>query len=322
MTQTEYFDELETRDPEVRDGAQFNALAEQLEHAKAKAPALAEHLARVDPAAVRSRAALARLPLLRRKDLIERQRRPVEDRNPFGGLTAIKTKRLAHIFAASGPLYSPAAMRPDYGRIARALFAAGFRRGSIVHNSFSYHLTPTGAVFEAGAHALGCPVVPAGTDNAELQVRTIVDVKPACYMGPPAFLKHLLDTARTMKAEIGIARALVSGDALSDVQRKDFTTRGVEARQCYATDEIGLIAYESQPGEGLILDEWVIVEIVKPGTGDPVPEGETGEVVVTTLNPDYPLIRFATGDLSAFLPGASACGRTGRRLKGLLGRTD
>ncbi|MBV8538370.1 MAG: AMP-binding protein [Alphaproteobacteria bacterium] len=322
MTQTEYFDELETRDPEVRDAAQFDALAEQIERAKAKAPALAEHLARVDPVAVRSRAALARLPVLRRKDLIERQKRSVEDRNPFGGLTAIKTKRLAHIFAGPGPLYSPAALRPDYGRLARALFAASFRRGNIVHNSFSYHLTPTGALFEAGAHALGCPVVPAGTDNAELQVRTIADVRPACYLGPAAFLRHLLDTAGTMKAELTLKRALVSGDAPSEAQRKDFKARGVEVRQCYATDEIGLIAYESRHGEGLIVDEWVIVEIVKPGTGDPLADGETGEVVVTTLNPDYPLIRYATGDLSAVLPGASPCGRTNMRLKGLLGRVD
>ncbi|HTP85103.1 MAG TPA: AMP-binding protein [Alphaproteobacteria bacterium] len=322
MDTPEYFDELEARDPEVRVAAQFDALAEQIENAKSKAPALAEHLAAVDPVAVRSRAALARLPLLRRKDLIERQKRSVENRNPFGGLTAVKTKRLAHIFAASGPLYSPAAMRPDYGRIARALFAAGFRRGNIVHNSFPYHLTPTGAWFEAGAHALGCPVVPAGTDNAELQVRTLADVNPSGYMGPPGFLKHLLDTARAMKAETGLARALVSGEALSEPQRKDFKSRGIEVRQCYVTDEIGLVAYESQAGEGLIVDEWVIVEIVKPGTGDPLPDGETGEIVVTTLNPDYPLIRFATGDLSAVLPGPSPCGRTARRLKGLLGRAD
>lgn len=322
MDTPEYFDELETRDPEVRQAAQFDALAEQIDNAKAKAPALAESLAKVDPAEVRDRRTLAKLPVLRRKDLVERQKRSVEDRNPFGGLTAIKTARLAHIFASSG-LYSPEAMRPDYGRLARALFAAGFRRGNIVHNSFPYHLTPAGALFEAGAHALGCPVVPAGTDNAELQVRTIADVKPNCYMGPPAFLKHLLDTARAMKAEIGsLERALVSGEAVSEAQRKDFKARGIEVLQCYATGDIGLVAYESRPGEGLILDEWVIVEIVKPGTGDPLPDGETGEVVVTTLNPDYPLIRFATGDLSAVLPGTSPCGRTSRRLKGLSGRVD
>jgi phenylacetate-CoA ligase len=323
VTETEYFDELETRDPELREAAQFDALAEQIANAKTNAPALAETLAKIDPADVRDRRTLAKLPVLRRADLIERQKHRVEDRDPFGGLTAVKTARLARIFAAPGPLYAPEALRPDYWRLARALFAAGFRRGNVVHNSFPRDLTAAGAMVDSAARALGCPVVPAGADNAELQVRTIADVKPDCYAGPPSFLKTLLDQARAAKAEIGcLKRALVSGEALSPSLRKDVKARGIEAHQVYATDDLGLIAYESHAGEGLIVDEWVIVEIVKPGTGTPLPAGEAGEVVVTTLNPDYPLIRFATGDQSAFMPGTSACGRTNRRLKGLLGRVD
>jgi phenylacetate-CoA ligase len=322
MDTPEYFDELETRDPELREAAQFDALAEQIANAKAKAPALAERLAKVDPAEMCDRKTLAKLPVLRRADLIERQKHHVEDRDPFGGLTAVKTARLARIFTSPGPVYAPEALRPDYWRIARALFAAGFRRGNVIHNSFPRDLTAAGAMIDSAARALGCPVVPAGAANAELQVRTLADLKPRGYAGPASFLKLLLDTARAMKADIGLKRALVAGDPPSDGERKEFKSRSVEVRQCYATADLGLIAYESAGGEGLIVDEWVIVEIVKPGTGDPVRAGETGEVVVTTLNPDYPLIRFATGDLSAVLPGASPCGRTNMRLKGLLGRVE
>ncbi len=322
MSETEYFDELETRDPELREAAQFDALAEQITNAKANAPGLAESLAKVDPAEVRDRRTLAKLPVLRRADLILRQKRHVEDRDPFGGLTAVKTARLARIFASPGPVYAPEALRPDYWRLARALFAAGFRRGNVIHNSFPRDLTAAGAMVDSAARALGCPAVPAGAANAELQAHTIADVKPDGYAGPAPFLKLLLDTARAMKMEIGLKRALVSGETLSPDLRKDVKALGVEMRQCYATADLGLIAYEPVGGEGLVVDEWVIVEIVKPGTGDPVRAGETGEVVVTTLNPDYPLIRFATGDLSAVLPGTSPCGRTNMRLKGLLGRVD
>jgi len=322
MDTPEYFDELETRDPELREAAQFDALAEQIANAKANAPALADSLAKVDPAEIRDRRTLAKLPILRRADLVERQKNHVEDRDPFGGLTAVKTARLARIFASPGPVYAPEALRPDYWRMARALYASGFRRGNVIHNSFPRDLTAAGAMVDSAARALGCPVVPAGTSDAELQARTLAQVKPNGYAGPAPFLKVLLDTARAMKAETGLTRALVSGDALSDGQRKEFKAHGVEIRQCYATAELGLIAYESAGGEGLIVDEWVIVEIVKPATGDPVRAGETGEVVVTTLNPDYPLIRFATGDLSAVLPGPSPCGRTNMRLKNLLGRVD
>ncbi len=326
MTDTpeyEYFDELETRDPELRDEAQFDALAEQIANAKANAPAFAEILAGVDPIAVHDRAALAKLPVIRKSELIERQKRQFDDRSPFGGLTAEKTGRLARVFASPGPIYDPEAMRPDYWRLARALFAAGFRRGNVIHNSFSYHLTPAGSMLESGAHALGCPVVPAGVGNTELQVRTIADVRPKGYVGTPSFLKILLDKARELSLDIkSLKRALVSGEALPASLRNDIKQMGVKVRQCYASADLGLIAYESLVGEGLIVDEWLIVEIVRPGTGDPVPDGEVGEVVVTTLNPDYPLIRFATGDLSAVMLGMSPCGRTNVRLKGWMGRAD
>jgi phenylacetate-CoA ligase len=319
----EYFDELETRDPDLRDHAQFRSLAEQLANAKANAPAFGEILKDVDPSAVHDRAALAKLPIIRKSDLMERQKQAFEDRVPFGGLTAVKTGQLARIFASPGPIYDPEAMRPDYWRMGRALFAAGFRRGHIIHNSFAYHLTPAGSMLESGAHALGCAVIPAGVGNTELQVRTIGDVKPKGYTGTPSFLKVLLEKGRELDVDMkSLRRALVSGEALPASLRNDIKMMGLKIKQCYATADLGLIAYESIGGEGLIVDEWLIVEIVRPGTGDPVPDGEVGEVVVTTLNPDYPLIRFATGDLSAVALGMSACGRTNVRLKGWMGRAD
>ncbi|MBM3536215.1 MAG: phenylacetate--CoA ligase [Alphaproteobacteria bacterium] len=319
----EYFDELETRDPELREQAHFDALTEQIANAKANAPGFAESLKHVRPEDVRDRSALAKLPIVRKSELIERQKQLFEERDPFGGLTAVKTGQLARIFASPGPIYDPEAMRPDYWRLARALFAAGFRRGNIIHNSFAYHLTPAGSMLESGAHALGCAVIPAGTGNTELQVRTIADVKPKGYTGTPSFLKILLEKARELGIDIKpMKRALVSGEALPPSLRNDIKMMGVKVRQCYASADLGLIAYESVVGEGLVADEWIIVEIVRPGTGDPVPEGDAGEVVVTTLNPEYPLIRFATGDLSAVMLGMSPCGRTNIRLKGWMGRAD
>ncbi len=324
MTETfEYFDELEIRDPELRDQAQLDALSEQVANAKSNAPAYAEILAGIDPQDITNRNALASLPVVRKSELIERQKKKFEERDPFGGLTAVKTSQLARIFASPGPIYDPEAMRPDYWRMARALFAAKFRRGDIIHNSFSYHLTPAGSMLESGAHALGCPVVPAGTGNTELQVRTIADVRARGYTGTPSFLKTLLDKGKEVGVDMSsLKRSLVSGEALPASLRYDLRGRGIKVRQCYATADLGLIAYESIAGEGLIVDEWLIVEIVRPGTGDPLPEGEVGEVVVTTLNPDYPLIRFATGDLSAIMLGMSPCGRTNIRLKGWMGRAD
>jgi phenylacetate-CoA ligase len=323
MADSDYFDELETRDPAERERRLFQLLPEQIANAQKSAPGFAKILDGVDAVSITSRATLARLPVTRKSELHERQKESYPDRDPFGGLTAVPTGQLARIFASPGPIYDPEAMRPDYWRIARALYAAGFRRGDVVHNAFSYHLTPAGSMLESGAHAMGCAVIPAGTGNTELQVRVIADVKPKGYVGTPSFLKIILDKAREMNVELpSLKLALVSGEALPPGLRAEFNERGIETRQCYATADLGLIGYETTPGEGLILDEWLIVEVVRPGTGDPVGDGEVGEVVVTTLNPDYPVIRFATGDLSAFIPGQSACGRTNRRLKGWMGRAD
>jgi phenylacetate-CoA ligase len=322
MTDSHY-DELETRDPALREAAQFRALVEQIENAKANAPAYAESLASVDPHAIGDRAALATLPVVRKSELLDRQKQDFAERRPFGGLTAAKTGHLARIFASPGPIYDPEGRGQDWWRLGRALWAAGFRRGEVIHNCFSYHLTPAGSMLESGALAIGCPVVPAGVGNTEAQVRTIADVKPAGYVGTPSFLKIILDKAQELGADASsLKRALVSGEALPKALRAELKSRGVDVLQCYATADLGLIAYESLADEGMIIDEWVIVEIVRPGTGDPVPAGETGEVVVTTLNPDYPLIRFATGDLSQIMPGVSACGRTNARLRGWMGRAD
>jgi phenylacetate-CoA ligase len=323
MPASDFFDELETRDPAHREQVLFRLLPEQIANAQKSAPAFAKILDGVDPVAITDRAALQRLPVIRKSELMERQKQSFADRDPFGGLTAVPTGQLGRIFASPGPIYDPEALRPDYWRMARALYAAGFRRGDIVHNTFSYHFTPAGSMLESGAHALGCPVIPAGTGNTELQVRTLADVKPKGYIGTPSFLKIILDKAREMAVELpALKLALLSGEALTPAMRNEFKERGIVTLQCYATADLGLVGYESVAGEGLIVDEWLIVEIVRPGTGDPVAAGEVGEVVVTTLNPDYPVIRFATGDLSALLPGQSSCGRTNMRLKGWMGRAD
>jgi phenylacetate-CoA ligase len=323
MSDSPFFDSLETQDPGQREDRLFAALREQIAHAQDEAPFFADALKGVDPDAVGDRAALAKLPVVRKSELIELQKKRVAERDPFGGLTAVKTGNLARIFMSPGPIYDPEAARADYWRIARALWAAGFRRGQVAHNSFSYHLTPAGSMLEMGAHAIGCAVVPAGVGNTELQVRALVDVRPDGYIGTPSFLKILLDKAKEMDADVtSVTRALVSGEALPKALRAEMKDRGVDVLQCYASADLGLIGYESVADEGLILDEWVIVEIVRPGTSEVLPDGEVGEVVVTTLNPDYPLIRFGTGDLSTFVPERSACGRTGKRLKGWMGRDD
>ncbi|RMD63136.1 MAG: phenylacetate--CoA ligase family protein [Alphaproteobacteria bacterium] len=315
----DFFDARETRDPATRETALMAALAQQIAHAKAHAPAYGEILADVDPAMVTDRTALARLPVTRKADLVKLQAAAP----PLGGLATIAPSAAARLFTSPGPIYEPEGPRPDYWRAARALYAAGFRRGDIVHNAFSYHLTPGGWILDSGLRALGCAVVPAGVGNTEAQVRAIAHLRPAGYTGTPDFLKVLLDKGLELDLDCGsLNRALVSGGALFPALRAEYADRGVRVLQCYATADLGVIAYESIPDAGLIVDEDLIVEIVRPGTGDPVPDGEVGEVVVTTLNPDYPLIRFATGDLSAVLPGASPCGRTNVRLKGWMGRAD
>jgi len=315
----DYYDDLETRSPEERETALMAALPRQVAHAKAKAPGYAEILADVDPAEVTSRAALAKLPVTRKPDLLERQ----TPQRPFGGLAAIPVGQAARLFASPGPIYEFESPRPGFWRVERALFAAGFRAGDVVHNCFSYHLTPGGWILDGAARALGCAVIAGGVGNSEQQVEAIAHFRPSGYTGTPDFLKVLLDKAVELGADCSsITRALVSGGALFPALRQAYAERGVAVLQCYCTADLGLVAYESEAREGMILDAGVIVEILRPGTGDPLPAGEVGEVVVTTLNPDYPLIRFATGDLSAMLPGTSPCGRTAPRIKGWMGRAD
>ncbi|RKQ73607.1 phenylacetate-CoA ligase [Oceanibaculum indicum] len=314
-----YFDILETRDPALREAQLLDRLPAIVAHAKGNTDYFGKLLARVDPAGVTSREVLAALPVTRKGDLIALQR----EAPPFGGLNAKRPSALARIFMSPGPIYDPEGQGRDYWRFARALYAAGFRPGDILHNSFSYHLTPAGSMLETAAHALGCAVVPAGTGQTELQLRAIEDIRPSGYAGTPSFLKILFEKAAETGADIScLKKALVSGEALPPSLRAELSGHGCMVLQCYATADLGLIAYESPAQEGMILDEGVIVEIVRPGTGDPVPDGEVGEVVVTTLTPDYPLIRFGTGDMSAILPGLSPCGRTNRRIKGWMGRAD
>jgi phenylacetate-CoA ligase len=314
----DFYDALETRAPDAREQALFRALPDQLRLAKAT-PGFARILKDVDPDAVTDRAALARLPVTRKSALIALQRRDP----PFAGLNATPPGELGRIFMSPGPIFDPEGRRPDWWRLARALYAAGFRRGDIVHNCFSYHLTPAGSMLEMGAHALGCAVIPGGVGNTESQVQAIAGLRPHGYTGTPSFLKIILDKARELGADVScLKRALVSAEALPPALRAELDGRGVATLQCYASADLGLIAYESPAKEGMIVDEGLIVEILRPGTGDPVPPGEVGEVVVTTFNPDYPLVRFATGDLSAVLPGPSPCGRTNTRIRGWLGRAD
>ena len=323
----DYFDELETRDPAVREAALMAALPGQIAHAKAEAPAFAEILAGVEAKAVTDRGALAGLPVTTKADLVARQAAAP----PFGGLAAVAEGAGPHslpggarrLFASPGPIYEFETTRADYWRGARALHAAGFRAGEVVQNCFSYHLTPGGWMLDSGLRALGCVVVPAGVGNTEAQVQAIAQFRPAGYTGTPDFLKVLLDVGAEHGIDCSsITKALVSGGALFPSLREEYRSRGVAVLQCYATADLGSIAYESAADNGMIVDEHLIVEIVRSGTGEPVPEGEVGEVVVTTLNPDYPLIRFATGDLSAMLAGHSPCGRTNLRLKGWMGRAD
>ena len=316
---TAYFDQLEIRTPDEREAQLFSDLPARIAHAKSKSPYFAELLAAVEPDAVNSRRALAALPVTRKSQLVERQRQTL----PFGGLTTVACGELARIFASPGPVYEPEGRGSDYWRAARALFAAGFRKGDVIHNSFSYHLTPAGSFFETGAHALGCAVVPGGVGQTDLQLRTIADVRPNGYVGTPSFLRILLDKAAETGLSIAsISKALVSAEPFPPAVRDAFKKAGITGYQCYGTADLGLIAYESEALEGMILDEHVIVELVHPGTGDPVEDGTVGEVLVTTMTREYPLIRFSTGDLSAFLTGTSPCGRTNRRIKGWMGRAD
>ena len=316
---TEYYDNLETRDPDVRDAALFDELPYQIANAKDNAPHYRDLLADVEPNDITDRAALAALPVTRKSDLIELQRQKM----PFGGLSTVIRGNLVRIYQSPGPIYDAEGHEHDYWRTGRAFFGAGFRPCRVIHNTFSYHFTPAGAMVDSGARAVGCAVFPAGTGNTELQIKAIQDVRPHYYAGTPSFLKILLEAAREMKADIStMKRASVAGEGLPPSLRADIKALGVETTQWYGTADVGLIAYETEAMEGLVVDEGAIVEIVRPGTGDVVADGEVGEVVVTTYAAEYPMIRFATGDLSAVMPGQSPCGRTNMRLKGWMGRAD
>jgi phenylacetate-CoA ligase len=319
-----YYDAAEARDASKREAGLMATLPRIVAAAQRDAPAYRQSLAGVQPNSIVSREALAKLPLTHKSALIELQRRSP----PFGGFTTIPTHHASRIFASPGPIYEIEARRPDFFRMARALYAAGIRAGDLIHNTFSYHLTPAGAMLESAALALGCPVIPAGTGQTELQLKTIADLQPIGYVGTPSFLKILCDRATEIGSDVSsIRKALVGAEAFPAALRSEFHDRGIWALQCYGTADLGLIAYETSAPDGslcdgMVVDEDVILELVEPGTGIPVGAGEVGEVVVTTLTPEYPLIRFATGDLSALLLEPSPCGRTNQRIKGWLGRAD
>jgi phenylacetate-CoA ligase len=321
---SEYYDSLETRDPAAREQALLAALPAQIAHAQKNAPGFSRILAGIDPKTVTSRAALARLPLTRKSDLAELQKQ----QPPLGGLNATPLNRLAKLFVSPGPVYEPQGASANWWRSARALFAAGFRSGDLVINTFAYHFTPAGSMMESGALALGCTVIPTGIGQTEMQVSTIADLRIGAFIGTPSFLKLIVDKADELKADIGcLKKALVGAEYLPPALRKSMGERGIRVIQSYATADLGLLAYESALADGsvtggMILEEDLVLEIVRPGTGDPVAAGEVGEVVITTFNPDYPLIRFGTGDLSAVLAGTSPCGRTNVRIKGWMGRAD
>lgn len=318
-----HYDALETRNPVAREAALLAALPRQVVHAQKNSPAFAKSLAGVDATSVTSREALAKLPVIRKYELLAQQQAQ-RATHVFGGFAAIGFgKAMPRVFASPGPIYEPEGARADYWRMARAVYAAGFRSGELIHNCFSYHFTPAGSMMETGAHAIGCTVFPGGTGQTEQQVQAMAELKPAGYIGTPSFLKIIVEKAADLGLPLpSVKKALVSGEAFPPSLRDWLAERGIAGYQCYATADLGLIAYETEAREGLVLDEGVIVEIVRPGTGDPVPEGEVGELVVTSLNPDYPLVRFGTGDLSAVLSGQCPTGRTNQRIKGWMGRAD
>ena len=318
-----FYDALEHRSPAEREAALLAALPGQIAYAKQHTTAYARLLQDVDPATISSRAALAALPVTRKHELLELQKKH-RDSGVFGGFSAIKFgSDMPHVFASPGTLYEPDGRGVDHWRLARSIYAAGFRPGELIHNCFSYHFVPAGAMMESGAHALGCTVFPGGTGQTEQQVQAMAELRPAGYIGTPSFLKIILEKADEMGVALpSLTKALFGGEAFPPSLRDWYLSRGVAGYQCYATADLGLIAYETSAREGLVLDEGVLLEIVRPGTGEPVPDGEVGEVVITSFNPAYPLIRFGTGDLSAILPGACPTGRTNVRIKGWLGRAD
>jgi phenylacetate-CoA ligase len=315
----EFYDDLETRDPGQRETELMAALSAQLAHAKANAPHYADVFADLDPAEFNSREALATLPTTRKSDLAALQKKTP----PLGGINTVPLSELSHIYASPGGLYEPDAPRKDYWRYARALWAAGVRPGNIVHNTFSYHLTPAAMLVESGCRAIGCPVVPGGVGNTEIQIQLMADLKPDFFIGTPSFLRIILNKAKELGHDLSnLKNGLVGAEALPPSLRQELSDLGVSVLQGYGTADLGSVAYESKAVDGMIIDEGVIVEIVEPLGTKPVATGEVGEVVVTSLNPTYPLIRFATGDLSAIMPGISPCGRTNMRMRGWMGRAD
>jgi phenylacetate-CoA ligase len=316
---SEYFDDLEIRPPEQRETEIFAALPDIIDHAKTNAPYFSDLLKDVDGAAVTDRGALAGVPVTRKSDFLELQKKTP----PLGGVAATPLGRMARLFMSPGPICEPQGAAEDYWRFARAMYAAGFRAGDIIHNTFSYHLTPGGFIMDSGARALGCAVIPGGTGQTEQQAQAIATLRPNGFLGTPSFLKILYAKGEELGLDLSsITMASVGGEAVPPSLRGEFKDLGVTVTQGYGTADIGLIGYESMAMEGMIVAEEIIVEILRPGTGDPVDEGEVGEVVVTTFSRDYPLIRFATGDLSAVMPGVSPCGRTNMRLMGWMGRAD
>jgi phenylacetate-CoA ligase len=313
---SDFFDALETRSADAREAAWAEALPRQVAHAMAHTAHYAVLFAGVEPTALHD---LAALPVTRKSALVAAQ----EATPPFGGIVATPLAQLARVFISPGPIHEPEGAMLDYWRFARALHATGFRAGDLLHNCFAYHFTPAGSMLEGGARALGCPVFPAGTGNTEAQARAAAQLQPRGYAGTPEFLKAILEKGDELGLDLSSLRlGHVSGGAYLPALRAWYAARGLTVLQSYGTADLGLIAYESPAREGLISDEGVLIEIVRPGTGVPLPDGEVGEVLVTTMNPVHPLIRFATGDLSAILPGISPCGRTNRRIRGWMGRAD
>ena len=314
----DHYDDLETRDPAAREAESFAALRAQIRDAKARAPGMARHLDGVDPEAVTDRAALAALPVLRKSALVEMQKAEP----PFGGLTTRAAQDFDYCFQSPGPIYEPGMATPDWWRFGRALYAGGLRASDLAINCFAYHLTPAGAMFDSGARAVGATVLPGGVGNTEAQVVAAADLGATAYAGTPDFLKVMMEKAAELGRSLKITKAIVGGGPLFPAVRQFYADNGISCLQGYGTADLGSVAYETPAMEGMTVDEGVILEIVRPGTGDPVAEGEVGEVLVTLLNPDYPLIRFATGDMSAVLAGPSPCGRTNMRIKGWMGRAD
>jgi phenylacetate-CoA ligase len=321
---SDHYDDLEIRDPEARERDLLARLPGQVEHAKANAPGFTRILKDLDPRDVTSRAALAKLPVTRKSDLKALQ----AEIRPLGGLNATPVEKLAKLFVSPGPIYEPEGYGKDWWRTGRALHAAGFRPGDIVANTFAYHFTPAGSMLETGALACGCTIVPTGVGQTELQVAAIAGLRMSAFIGTPSFLKLIAEKADEQKVDIScLKKAMVGGEYVPPALRTALAERGLGMMQCYATADLGLVSYESRGPdgkvcEGMLVDEGILLEIVRPGTGDPVAAGEVGEVVVTSFNPDYPMIRFATGDLSAVLAGRSPCGRTNVRIKGWMGRAD